>query len=215
MGKKLKFVGFDKISKYIEEKEEIITQTFKNPVKFEYARTFGKSIYNIKIKQFIEQFRLDKDLSYALKVFNLLSSYECIKELIERTKLKNFIENTKDKNLHKNQVLDKFYSFIYILTEDTSVYSKEIQNRIFQKYFLHYYLWVRADRGIQLNYQDMVKYLLKDKIADVKESHYQQDGKVIFRLFLNENEIVSLEGNSGLFTKLYKINQTNKKHSPN
>lgn len=206
MGRKLKFVGFDKIDKYINEKEDIIIQTFKNPVKFEYSRTFGKAIYHLKIKHFIEQFRLNKNISYALKTFNLLSSYECINEFIERTKLKNFIENTKDKNLYKNQVLNKFYSFVFILTEDNSSFSKKIQERIFQKYLLHYYLWVRADRGRELNYQNMVKYLLKGKIADVKEQPKQLEDKVIFNLIFNGELITSLEGKSikTLRKKAYK-----------
>jgi len=206
MGRKLKFVGFDKINKYIDEKEDIIIQTFKNPVKFEYSRTFGKAIYHLKIKQFIEQFRLNKNISYALKTFNLLSTYECINEFIERTKLKNLIEHTQDQSTYKNQALNKFYSFVSILTEDNSNFSKEIQERIFQKYFLHYYLWVRADKGREINYQDMVKYLLKGKIADVKEQYKQLEDKVIFNLIFNGELITSLEGKSikTLRKKAYK-----------
>ncbi|WP_457639909.1 hypothetical protein [Persephonella sp.] len=206
MGKKLYFTGFKKIDRYLEEKEEEFLKLLKNKADFEYSRTFGKAIFYMKIKNFIDSFHLQKDKHFALKVFNILSSYECINELFKRTKLKDFLKNIELSLDEKAKTLNLFYSFAYFLDTDSSPFAKDIQERIFIRYFLHFYMFARKDSGRNINYQDMIKNLLKGKIADIREVIRNNQDGIEFILLFNGEEIFKENGKSikTLRKKAYK-----------
>ncbi|WP_456401149.1 hypothetical protein [Persephonella sp.] len=208
MGRRLKFIGFDNINRYISEKEEKIQEIINNSTSFEYAKTLGKAIYHLKIKEFIERFKLDKNKSYRLKVFNTLSSFECINELYKRTDFQKLLKGNYD----KASILNTFYVVVYQINEDLNKETKEdylsrdIEERIFIRYFLHFYLSTRPDKGRNIDYQNMVKVLLKGKIADIKERTINVNGSVAFILIFNNEEIFNQMGKSikTLRKKAYK-----------
>jgi len=208
MAKKLYFTGFKRINQYLEEKEEEFTKLLKSRADFEYSRTFGKAIFYLKIQQFLKRFHIEKDKSHALKVFNILSSYECINELLKRTLLKDFLKEINISSDEKVKTLNLFYSFVYFLENDSSnsIFAKDTQERIFTRYFLHFYMFARKDKGRNINYQDIVKYLLKGKIADIKEIVKRSSEHVEFTLIFNEKEIFKENGKSikSLRKKAYK-----------
>ncbi|WP_457624687.1 hypothetical protein [Persephonella sp.] len=198
MGRKLRFIGVEKINKYISEKEEIIQEILNNPTYFEYAKTFGKAAFYLKIKEFIERFKLDKNKSYGLKVFNVLSSFECINELFKRTYFQKLIKG----NYEKSNVMSTFYVFVYLMNKELQEKSgnfhksRDIDERLFVRYFLHFYLSTRPDGGRNVNYQDMVKYLLKGKIADIRERVLNLNGSTNYILIFNGKEVFNETGRS-------------------
>jgi len=82
-----------------------------------------------------------------------------------------------------------FKEYIYILTYLLANYDKKLLELFLQKIFLHYHFGVNSGSGIEINYKDIVLFLLKQSDKSVKESFGETKEGAYFKLFI-DNEIL-------------------------
>jgi len=209
MAKKLYSTGIRYVQQFITEHKSHINALLQNPLSFEYSKIFGRSHYEIKIQEFIEAFKIDKDLDYAVSVLNNYKSYTFIYELYRRLNLERFeTPKVAQMPLHAQKDMHKsiFYTFVFYVQSLPDPLHEEIHKRLFRFYFLHMLMMVHRKSNLVLDYQKLCQGLLKQKQLNVKESFHTQEDKAVFKLFLSGRELLQMEGKSlkTLRKKAYK-----------
>lgn len=192
MPKKLYHTPLQDIHTFIKNYKNKISNTLQDNQKKEYYKTFSKAYYDIEIEKFIHFYKIDSDISHALKTINFFKSQSFLKRVYELLNFEQFDGDEKE----------LFYIFLYFL--------KNIDNELFEKFipklFLHFFDSNKTN-NININYKEIAQTLSNQLHKTLKESFAQKDEYAYFKLILDEKEVVSLEGKSikTMRKKAYKI----------
>jgi len=195
MAKKLYSVALRFVQIFIRNNKVEIANIIKNRQKYEYAKVLGRSHYEIYIQRFIEEFKIDKDIDYALKVLNHYKSYKFIYKLYQLLNLDRFEEEKDDENAKKDHRKSIFFTFVYYLNSMHDHTKEDLENRLFKHYFLHM-LALDKSNNIELNFKNLSFSLIKGREITINESFSVVDEKAVFKLLLNKNVHIELSGNS-------------------
>jgi len=200
MARKLYSVGIHYVQRFITEEKSDINYYIVNPGYFEYAKIFGRSHYELYIQSFIEQFKINKEIDYAIKVLNHYKSYTYIYKLYKLLNLERFEERQKfatfDETTKKDYQKNIFYSFIYYLTTVHHVQREKIEHKLFTHYFLHTLVMVSPKTKTKINHKNLSLALLKGKDMKLKESFKEENGEAFFTLYINQKPHIQLTGKS-------------------
>ncbi len=212
MAKKLYQIGFTSIRNYISSHKSLINKNIKNSETHELAKVFGRSFYEIAIKDFFTGYKIDRNPKYALQVLNVFKSFNFINNLYVHLELNMFEDTTHVKKLNQLSINDYqksiFYCFVYFICTGTDAQKEDIKRKVFLHYFLHHISVIIPKTDTYLNYKDMTLSYIKGKNVSIKES-YKIDSdseNVNFKILLNEQIKINLDGNSvkTLRKKAYK-----------
>lgn len=200
MARKLYSLKYEKVAQFAKENKADIKAHLSSTA-FEYAKLFGNAQYEIRIKNFIEHFKIEKDRAYALEVISHFKSIGHIEKMLSHIGLLSFM----DKNPK-----ELFYIFVFLLERSKDETLKDI---FFYQSFLFYVFTLNKSSNITLDYKPMTLSLLKTSHPDikVKESFGEKDegeGNIsaYFTLELNNGHTIKELGTSikTLRKKAYK-----------
>lgn len=196
MAKKIYHLPLKRVTEQLQTHKSSFNK-LKKDVKFlEYQKLIGKALYTLEIKEYLAFFKIDRDLNYALKVVEYFNSKIFFQKLYEHLNLSMFISPEQDTK-----------SFIYGSFTLLNDIDKELFKTLLQKLFLHYQTSVNNPSNIEINFKDITTTLLKNKNQQIRDSFGEsQDGKVFFKLFVDDILEVNLSGKSikTLRKKAYK-----------
>jgi len=158
---------------------------------YEYAKLLGKSRYLLLVEKFLDEFRVQKDMSLSLKMLEWFNSKNFLKEIFLLLNFEQFVKE-----------LDKefFYSFIYLLSKK----DERLKEEFFYKVFIHF-SFITDSSKIEINHKDIVLFLLKQQKKRLKES-FGEDEKGAFFTIMIDDESYDFRGKSikTLRKKAYK-----------
>ena len=212
MSKKLYQVGFHRIKHFISKHKDLINRYIKNSDKHELSKIFGKAYYEIAIKDFFTEFKINKNPKYALQVLNIFKSVQFIQEIYIQLGLEMFEDELYVQTLNETSLKDYqksiFFSFVYFIYIDTNSQKEDIRLKLFSHYFLHYVSTINTKTDTNLNYKDMTATYIKGKNIEIKESYKidKDDKNVNFKILVDKKVHISLDGLSikTLRKKAYK-----------
>ncbi len=206
MAKKLYSVALRYVQTFITDNRSNINNLIQSDLKYEYAKILGRSHYEIYIQKFMEQFKIDKEIDYAIKILNHYKSYTFIYDLYKLLNLDRFEQIKNDENAKKDYQKNIFFVFVYYLSTMPKSQKEDIENRLFTHYFLHMLATTNQSTKTELNFKNLSLALIKGKDMTLKESFKEGDKKVYFKLLINQKPHVELSGNSikTLRKKAYK-----------
>ena len=195
MARKLYSIHYEKVAHFVKvNKPEI--KAHLSSASFEYAKLFGNAQYEIRIKNFIEQFKIEKDKSYALEVISYFKSVVHIEKMLAHIGLTTFM----DKNPK-----ELFYVFVYILEHSKD---EDIKDIFFYQSFLFYVFSLNKSSNIIIDHKKMSLSLMKTSYPDItiKESFGETDSDAYFTLSLSNGDVIKEIGASikTLRKKAYK-----------
>ncbi len=120
MSKKVYHIPLQQALTFIKVNKSTLLKLTTEPKYLEYSKLLGKSYYTLEIEIFINFFKIDKSLSYALSTMEYFNS---VNFLDEAYKLLNFSQfNLEEKQIHKKRfflcLLSTFFS-----TKSRSIYT--------------------------------------------------------------------------------------------
>lgn len=194
MARKLYSVKYEKVAQFVKSnRAEIKAHLSSNH--FEYAKLFGNTLYELRIKNFIEQFKIEKDKSYALEVISFFKSSAHIEKLLSHIGL--LYDNKTPKEI--------FYIFVYVLEHSKA---EDIKDIFFYQSFLFYLFTVNKSSDIHIDHKPMSLSLLKTSYPNitVKESFAENADGVYFAIKLSSGYEITENGTSikTLRKKVYK-----------
>ena len=194
MARKLYSVKYEKVAEFIKNnKSEIKSLLVSNH--FEYAKLFGNTYYELRIKEFIEQYKIDKDKAYAMEVISFFKSSTYIEKLFSHIGM--FASEKNPKEL--------FYVLVYVLENSKIEEAKEV---LFYHSFLFYIFTLNKSSNIALDHKQMSLSLLKTSYPNIsiKESFGEKEETAYFSLHLNTGMEIKEQGQSikTLRKKVYK-----------
>ncbi|MDQ7086025.1 MAG: hypothetical protein Q9M36_14430 [Sulfurovum sp.] len=127
--------------------------------RLEYDKLLGKSYYHLQIEDFIQFFKIDKDIDYALDTIAYFNGSLFIDEIFTQLNFTQFAleENTINKK-------DFFYAFCSLYTKHDS----EAFRLFIQKVFLHFHSTFNTQTNAYIDYQAMSQTLAKSKNIVIK-----------------------------------------------
>ena len=164
--------------------------------KYEYAKVLGRSHYEIYIQRFIEEFKIDKDMDYAIKILNQYKSYAFIYDFYKLLNLDRFEKLQNDENRNKDHQKNIFFCFVYYLNSMPDTQKEDLEVRLFRHYFLHMLAATNKSTKTELNFKNLSEAFIKGKEITIKESFKVEDEKAIFKIFVNQKSHIELLGNS-------------------
>ena len=176
MARRVYHIPLVKLREFIKSNRSEVNKIIDDKSYLEYAKLFGKSYYLVELESFLNNFKINREKKASLKVINHFNS----------PKFFNLLE--KDLELKKVKEID-FKEYFYILTYLLANYDKKLLELFLQKIFLHYHFGVNSGSGIEINYKDIVLFLLKQQGKSVKESFGETKEGAYFKLFI-DNEIL-------------------------
>lgn len=195
MARKLYSIKYEEVSNFIKNNKTKIDEYLLS-TSFEYAKLFGNAIYEMKIKNFIEQFKIDKDKVYALEVVSFFKSSSYIEKILSHI---GTLSPTDKKSK------DLFYVLVYVLEHSKSEDIKEI---LFFRSFLFYVFSIKKSSNINIDHKRMSLSLLKTSYTNivVKESFSENTECAFFTIKLSNGYKITENGNSikTLRKKVYK-----------
>lgn len=159
---------------------------YLNGAHFEYAKVFGSAIYELKIKAFIEQFKIDKNMPYAIEVLSFYKSLAYIEKVMAHIGvISHFEQNPKD----------VFYILVYLVEHSKN---EELKNILFYRSFLFYLFSINKSTNIEIDHKKMSLSLLKTSYKDItlKESFGEKDGSSYFCVKLSSGLEILENGSS-------------------
>ncbi|WP_320035777.1 hypothetical protein [Halarcobacter sp.] len=182
--------------KFFKENKTFINEGLNNTAIFEYRKLYGRTFYELQIKEFIEFFKIDKDLSYALKTINYFKSENFLNNIYT---FLNIDTRNSSKSIPNRDFL---YTMIYIFNDK----NKELCNKFFHKVFLHFFTTLNQNTNTQIDYIDLSKTLAKNRKIVLKDSFGEKEDNSYFKIFLNDKIEVEHYGKSikTLRKKAYK-----------
>ncbi len=124
LAKKLYSVGFHRVKTFIQENRSIIKEHLTKPSLFEYSKIFGNAIYELKIKEFLETFKIHKQISYSLEIISYFKSLSFVEKTIE-----NIGANSLAADFPKIDKRALLYVIVYVLSEKSN--DIEIERSLF------------------------------------------------------------------------------------
>ena len=187
MAKKIYNIPLSKVQVFIKEHRTVLNKILSNKQYLEYVKRFGKSYYDQEIESFITFFKIDKDIPYALKTVNYLSSNSFYEEIFA---LLNFSQFDFDK--YKIAQRDFFYGFCYVLKKRDD----ELLKTLLAKLFLHFHSSQNENSNININFKEMTKALAKTNKLLIKESFGEDENSWYFKIFVDGKDFIELRGKS-------------------
>jgi len=114
MAKKFYHIPLQKMREFLKENKSEINSTLKDKELALYSQEFDRTYYELEIEAFILFFKIDANISYALKTINYFKSDTFLKTIYEQL---NFPQFTKENKNIKNQ--DIFYSIVLARSNTT------------------------------------------------------------------------------------------------
>jgi len=206
LAKKLYSVALHYVQKFITDNRSNINNLILSDLKYEYAKVLGRSHYEIHIQRFIEEFKIDRDIDYAIKILNHYKSYTFIYDLYKLLNLDRFEQIKSDKDAKKDYQKNIFFIFVYYLSTVAENQKEDIENRLFIHYFLHILATINQSTKTELNFKNLSLALIKGKDIELKESFKEEDKKTYFKLLVNQKPYMELSGRSikTLRKRIYK-----------
>ena len=188
MAKHILHIPIKKAQLFIKNQKREFNSILKEKKYIEYYKILGKGYYTIEIEKFIKFFKIDKDITYALKNIEYFNSKFFIKEI---AKILNFSQF----KLLENRVEER--DFFYIFCHIYAKYDFEEFELFLRKSFLHYHSLLNKSSNIRLDYRDIAIALAKNKNIQLKESFGEtKEGNSFFKIFLNSEIVVNKRGKS-------------------
>lgn len=197
MAKKIYHIPLDDTRVFIKENKADINKLLKDNQYLQYNQRFGKAHYDTQIEEFVNFFKIYKNLSYSLKTINYLSSLEFLENIFM---LLNFNQFEFDKS--KATQKDFFYGFCYILYKNDSA----LFCRLLETFFAHFHSSLNNNTNINIDFKDMAQELAKTKKLNLKESFGEEDKTSYFKISIDDSMPINLKGKSikTLRKKAYK-----------
>lgn len=197
MAKKIYHIPLDITRVFIKENKSILNKLLNDKQYLEYTKRFGKSYYDKHIEEFIIFFKIDKNITYALKTINYLSSNSFFDDIFELLNFSQF--DFKSSNISQR---DFFYGFCCIMTKE----DEELFEYLLHKLFIHFHATLNNDTNINIDFKDMAKDLANTKKMKLKESFGEDELGGYFKININDKVFVNLKGKSikTLRKKAYK-----------
>lgn len=195
MARKLYSIHYEKVAHFVKiNKAEI--KAHLTSASFEYAKLFGNTLYEMRIKKFLEQFKIEKDKSYALEVISYFKSVIHIEKMLAHIGLSVFMEKNPK---------ELFYVFVYILEQSKD---EDIKDIFFYQSFLFYVFSLNKSSNIIIDHKKMSLSLMKTSCPNItiKESFGENDNQAYFILTLSNGDTFKEVGTSikTLRKKVYK-----------
>jgi hypothetical protein len=186
MAKHFYNIPLNKALLFIKENKSILNRCIKNTKEMEYFSILGKSYYQIKIEEFINFFKINKDIDYALKTLSFFNSILFLKEISKKLNFEQF-------KLEENSIdVKKFFycfSFFYIKEE------REFSKKFFKQMFLYYHSSFNKNTKINIDYQKMALNIAKSKKVDIKNSFGEKnENESYFTIMINNQNFITLYG---------------------
>ena len=185
MAKKFYHIPLQKTLQFIKKSKPELNTFCTDKKQLEYRKLLGKSYYYLQIEEFISFFKIDKDLTYALKTIEYFNSIIFLDEVFKSLNFSQF-------NLEESKVNPKdfFYAFCYIYFQN----STEDFGLFMQKTFLHYHAAFNNNSNININHKEMCHTLAKSKNMVLKESFGEEGESSFFKILLNDQVIIHEKG---------------------
>lgn len=197
MAKKFYHIPLQKIREFLKENKSEINVTLKDKDLALYSKEFGRTYYELEIEAFIHFFKIDANISYALKTITYFKSDTFLKTIYEQL---NFPQFTKENKSITNK--DIFYSLSWVYKK----YNSQEFHIFVHAFMLHFFSSQKESSQVFVDYQAMLKSLVSQNNSTLKESFGEKEKKSYFRLTLNDDFKMELQGNSikTLRKKVYK-----------
>ena len=169
------------IKKYKTELRKFTT----DKKELEYYKLLGKSYYLLQTEEFVRFFKIDKDLSYALKTVEYFNSIKFIDKVCSSLNFSQFY--LEDNKLNPK---DFFYAFCYIYAKE----SNEDFVLFMQKTFLHYHTAFNKTTNINIDHKEMCYTLAKSKKIILKESFGENEKSSFFKILVDDKVVVDEKG---------------------
>jgi len=170
---------------FIKTHKSTLNATMRDKKTLEYYKQLGKSYYTLQVETFVEFFKIDKELDYALKTLEYFHSSVFMAELHTVLNLSQF-----ELEAHKVDSKEFFYALCYYYAKDDA---NEFELFI-QKTFLHYHTAFNAQSNIVVDHKEMSQALAKSKKLTIKESFGEDDKESFFKLLLDGKQMLEERG---------------------
>jgi hypothetical protein len=186
VAKHFSHIPLNKVLIFIKENKTFLNRYIKNSKELEYYSILGKSYYQREIEEFINFFKINKDIDYSLKTLSYFNSTLFLKEISKKLNFEQF-------KLEENNIdLKKFfYCFCFIYIKKESNFSK----KFFRQMFLHYHSLLNKNTKIKIDYQKMALSIAKTKKVDIKNSFGEKnENESYFTIMINNQHFITLYG---------------------
>ena len=185
MAKHFYHIPLQKTLAFIKEHKSELARLIKEKKALAYQQQLGKSYYTLQVEIFINFFKIDKELDYALKTMEYFHSTLFMHEA---HKILNFSQF--DLAEHKVDIKAFFYAFCYVYEKcDPKGFE-----HFMQKTFIHYHSAFNSESNIHINYKEMCHTLAKSKKVTLKESFGEEKDEAFFKIFVDKKAIVEEKG---------------------
>ena len=185
MAKHFYQIPLQKTLTFIKEHKSSLNTLATDKKMLEYHKQLGKSYYTLQVETFIDFFKIDKELDYALKTIEYFNSSVFVSEL---HKVLNFSQFELEANKVENKAF--FYAFCYLYAKRDA----ESFELFIQKTFLHYHSAFNSESNIHIDHKEMCHTLTKTKKVSIKESFGEEGETSFFKLLLDEKLVVEEKG---------------------
>ena len=166
-------IPLQKTLHFIKTQKSILHKFSSDSKMLLYYQQLGKAYYTLEIESFIDFFKIDKSLDYALKTIEYFNSSIFIEDMAKKLNFSSF--DTKDTKA-------LFYIWCYVYnTKEPEAFEDFIQ-----KTFLHYHTAFNQSSNISINHQEICHSLAKSRKQLIKESFGESGEESFFKLFLND-----------------------------
>ena len=197
MAKHFYHIPLQRTLQFIKENKSQLNSIYHDKKQLAYYKELGKSYFALEVEKFIEFFKIDSSIEYAVKSLEYFNSLIFVDELY---KILNFSQfKLEDEKFEKKSF---FYAFCYL-------YAKRERDEFelfFQKTFLHYHTSFNQNSNIEINHKEICHALAKSKQLTLKESFGEDDDGGFFKLLVDEEVVIDEKGNriKSLRKKAYK-----------
>lgn len=186
MAKHFYNIPFNKTLLFIKENKVTFNRYIKNIKELEYYSILGKSYYQIEIEEFINFFKIDKDINYALDTISFFNSILFLKEISQKLNFEQFKLEENSIDLKK-----MFYCFSFLYIEQ----EPDLSKKLFQQMFLYYHSSFNKNTKINIDYQEMALFIAKNKKVDIGNSFGEKnENESYFTIMTNNQHFITLYG---------------------
>lgn len=197
MAKKFYHIPLQKMREFLKENKSDINSVLTKKELLTYRVSFGKSHYFLEIEKFIEFFKIDINLPYSLKTIHYFESETFLKIIYEQLNFEQYKLST-----YSVSDKDMFFSIVWLYQK----HKPQEWHQFIHSFMLHFFSSLKESSQVFIDYQSMLKTLVSQNKATLKESFGEKDNQSYFKLILNDDFSIELYGKSikTLRKKVYK-----------
>jgi len=150
-----------------------------------YCKQLGKSHYTLQIEQFIDFFKINNEIAYALKTMAYFHSTEFITKMAQSLNFSQF--SLQEKGVENKEF---FYALCYLYATNTP----ETFAHFIQQSCIYYHSAFQPDSPIAIDHQAIVKTLAKSRNLTLKESFGEEKEEAFFKLFVDGKLSIEARG---------------------